>query len=438
MLETTTMRRAVLGLVVAGFFGRTAVAGAVELQELRAEAKRDPGGYAAQLALGKGLRRAGEARSALEVLRRAERLGRDERTRAAARLEIVRLRIDAHDFKGAVAACAPFASYPGEGKARWNACRAEAYLLQNRATEAMPDVDTALGLDPTLYEARVAQARALTLKGQGADAEAAFRKSIETDPARPEAYHVYGLWLRNQDRKDDGIQRLRLAVDRDPGNPWILVDLAATLGTTPEARTLLERATQIRPGYVEAHAELARVALALGESEAAERAAQKALKLDPKSLPAVVALARIRVAQQKWSEALRLAETAAKLSPNSAVVEIVTGDVQAGRGETDVALTSYEKAFGLDRSSPEALFRGARAALTAKRTTTAKAFALKATGEFPQNREAWALYGETLAADGEPGEARKAYERALATAGALPSDLELRGRLDALPRRAGK
>lgn len=399
---------------------RTATAQESAVAPLRDAAKRAPTDPAASLALGRALRRAGRFPEAANELGRGANLGAAAKTALVTQLryELARTRIDERNLQGALAVCTGIPS-----KALVASCRAEAYLFQNRAAEALPEAQKALGLEAGLYEGKVAEGRALGLQGKVADAEAALRAAIVGADGRPEAhYHLGQLVVAQQGKRDTAIAELRKARAADAGDPVIALALGEALlaaGNAREAREQLVAATQLRPTYAAAHAALARVALDAGDIPAAEAAAGEAAKLDKASFAAHVALGRVRIAQKRWDEAMKQGEAAKKLLPNSAAGELIVADAHAGKGDIDLAVEAYQKAHGLDRTDPSPLVRAARAANAAGRLTTAKGFADRATTDFPAWAPAWVELGDVQVKLGDKPRARAAYEQALKTSGPI-------------------
>lgn len=400
------------------------------LADLEREAKAHPKSAEHQLALGRGLRRAGKAERARGVLQQAARLADSTAEGGRILMEAARVRIDARDVAGALKACGAISKADAIGRGLFHACRAEAYLVQNRAAEALKEVDASLGQVGDLYEAISAQARCYSLQGKPEEAAAAFQRALGIARADDGTTHYHhALFLRNQLKREEAVQSLHAAVLRDPHNPWILRELAIMLGRTKEAEALVIRAVDIRDSFADAHALLATIAADLGDLDVAEKAARRAIQLDASGYDAWVALGRASLQRGKADDALSSGQRARKLIPNSAPAELLIADAYALKGALDEALAGYEKAFGMDRSTPAALLRGALAASKAGRATTARAFATKATSEFPTLRSGWVMLGDLLLAERDLKEARRAYEQALSGTGSEFSEAEIRERL---------
>lgn len=397
--------------IAAALFAAGAGAQEADLPALRAAAKASPTEAPPALALGKALRRAGRFGEAAAELLRGASLGSASKGGLNMKLayELARVRQDQRDIPNAIKACDAL----GKQSALSDVCRAEAYLTQKRASEALPFVEKAIAADPGLYEARVAGARAFSMQGKVQSAEATFKKAAEIDGARPEAHHWLGDLLLSQGRRDEGITALKKAMAADPGDPEIALRLGATLHGSKEGQAALLQATKIRPSFAEAHAELARSSVELGDFAAAEAAGTAAVKLDAHVFLSHLALAQVALHKGRWDDAIKSAEAGRKLVPNAAPAELALADAYAGKGDADLAAEAYQRAFGLDRTDPTPLVRATRACVRAGRPTTARGFADKLISEFPKWAPGWVELGDLLASQNEKDKARVAYETAL-------------------------
>jgi len=388
------------------------------LPGLRSAAKSAPQNPAAAFALGRALRRAGhfdEARTAL---------GRGILTHEARKTGLIKpmlyelalVHIERRNLLAAFDACKKLTELP-DARALGSACAAEAHLMRNRATQALPEVDRALSKDAGLYEGKVVKGRILAFQQKLAEAEKLLRAAAKQDGSRAEAHHYLGRLMTNQGRTSDAVAPLKRAHALDPGNPHIAADLGEALGMTPAAESAFSAAVKSRPSYARGYAGLARVAARRGNLTVAESAANKAIKLEPTSFAAHLALGRVRIAQKRWADALAMGKKAQKLVPNKAAAELLVADAHAGSGDIDLAVQSFQAAFGMDRTSPVALIAASAACRKAARLTTARGFADRATSDFPKSGAAWVELGEVRARQGARPPARAAFQKALALGG---------------------
>lgn len=414
--------RASLAAVV-GVLVTTSAASAQEsaLARARDRAKGAPMDPESSLAYGRALRRAGQEEAALVELRRGLAVA-GTRHDAATRLawEMARAHIARRDFGQAMSACRGMAKRPG-GVPASRVCAADAHLLWRRATEArseLAEVAKAPRASAEVrYEAKIVEGRARELEVKEAEAEAAYRAAVEIAPERAEGHARLGALLHRLGK--DGLPELRRATELDPTDPFAQLALGRALpAASAEALAAFERAVAERPTYVDAWRGLAEgYALAKRLSDA-KRAAAAVLEIAPNDVLSHVVAGRVALAEGRADDALRSGETASKLMPNSAAARLLVADAFAKKGEIDLAIEAYQAALGLDRTDPTTLVHAADACVAAGRFTTARAFARRATADFPDHAPGWVALGDALAADKDPAGARSAYETAKRTRGA--------------------
>jgi tetratricopeptide (TPR) repeat protein len=395
-----------------------------QIDALKAQTKAQPADAAASLALGRAERRAGKTKEALEELRRGVNQTRSQGLGIELHWEIARTLLARGEFGPAMVQCKVIGALPGGARAG-HACAAEAHLSWRRASEALTETALALagaadkhGAAVGTYEAKIAEATARELEGKPKDAEALFKEAISWKPDRPEAHLGLGHMLGSLDR-DAAIRALREATRLDPASPEAAFELGSALGTTDEAVQLLAVAAKERVGYAAAEAKLADVELARGHLGAARRAVEAAIRSDPNAAGPHITFGRIALADNQPDMAVLEGEAALKIVVNSAPAKLLVGDAQAKKGEIDLALEAYQDAHGLDSSDPTPLVRAADECRRAGRFTSARAFGMKATQDFPTWGPAWVAFGDALAGDGQPAEAKKAYQEALKAKGPI-------------------
>jgi tetratricopeptide (TPR) repeat protein len=365
---------------------------------------------------GHAQRRAGANKEAVQELRRASNLNPDKDLALKIQYELARTAIDRRDFGQAMAQCRVLGQKPG-GKALGHACAAEAYLLWRRASEANEEAKRALADDPKLYEAKVAQGRARFLELKDTEAEAALREAVSIKPDALEAWLALAELHALFGKTDAASNDLREALKRDEHSPEASFQLGKLLAPGPEAIAHLEAALRERPSYGEALARLAEVQIALNKLDAARASAQRALKSDPNDASMRVVVGRVALAEGKPDVAHSEAKAALAILPNLASAKLLVADAYAKQNEIDLALENYQAAFGLDRADPNPLVRASEACRTQNRETSARAFAERATRDFPEWGPAWLALGDALAVQKDIPGARQAYERALKARG---------------------
>lgn len=138
-----------------------------------------------------------------------------------------------------------------------------------------------------------------------------------------------------------------------------------TRSTNRMAREMLERVTQMAPGYADAFAELADIyfqratfgwsEFAQQDVETAIRLSQKALEIDPDSVLAHSVLARAYTSVLKYDLGLAESERALQLNPSDAEVMLARAAVLLWTGRIDESIATAEAAMRLNVSiGPEA------------------------------------------------------------------------------------
>ncbi|MBV9948285.1 MAG: tetratricopeptide repeat protein, partial [Myxococcales bacterium] len=369
------------------------------------------------LALGRALRRAGQLTEAMTELRRGLGYagGRPD-VLTSLRWEIARVHMDRRDFFGMLAACGALGKMK-VAEAEGHACTADAHLVWQRATEALTETAKALALDPSCYEAKIAEGRAYDFEIDPVKSQEAFRTAIGWRPDAAEGHLGLGRALIKDGKKEDGIAELRKAVSIDPSGPDGLYELAVALPPGDESAGLLERATRERPGFADAWIALGTQRLSGGHIAEAKRAAESAARNDAKNVAPHVLLGKVALADGRLDDAKKEGETALKITANSAPAKLLVADADAKKGEIDRALEGYQAAWGLDHGDPTPLVHAAEACHAAGRDTSARAFGVKVTEEFPHWGPGWAALGDALVGQKEPARAREAYTRALSADG---------------------
>jgi tetratricopeptide (TPR) repeat protein len=149
-------------------------------------------------------------------------------------------------------------------------------------------VDKALSLDPELGEAWVERAfgREQTIEGFDATIDADFRKGLALAPNYAQGYELYGEWLDQIGRTDDGLTMIERARQLDPLAPrnhykkgLILVQR----GDVDGAVALFLEALRVNPTYHPALSRLGEIEYGRGNLAQAAKFFERAIALDPKA-----------------------------------------------------------------------------------------------------------------------------------------------------------
>lgn len=376
---------------------------------------------AAALNYGRALRRAGRYDDAVRELRRGVAIARAADALANLHWEIARVWIDKRDFPQAMVACKVVGAQTG-ATAKGHACQAEAHLLWRRGSEAITETTAALIGGNKLYEAKVAEARALALQLKDSDSEASFKEAIAWKPNDAWAHLWFGKALFDLGKADAATAELKLAVQADPTDPDANYELGRALRDGTEALQYVEKAVKERPNFTAALVKQAELLASLGRSADARKAAEAAVKTGVTDASIHLALGRVALAEGKPDDAIAAANKALAIVANSAAAKLLIADSYAAKKEIDLAVEQYQAAYGLDHTDPAALVHASEACRNNGRNTSARAFGEKATKEFPTWGPGWVALGDAYAADREPAKARDAYTKALSAKGPVNQD----------------
>ncbi len=392
------------------------------LTSLRAATQSALSDPKAALAYGRALRRAGHLNEATDELRRGINLyvARNGQTAIDLHVELARTAIAKRDFGPAMVQCRVVQDLNG-GTAEGHACAAEAHLLWRRATEALDETKKALAADASNVDAKIAEGNALALELNDTESEAAFHEATTlaaNDPTNAARAHLglARLYVATQ-KKDAAISELKSAVNLDPKDPDANFELAKNLSNASEALPYVETAARERPTFAEALAFRATLYLAVGRVNEAQQSAELALKIDPQKPDLHVTLGRALLAQGKFDDAATEGKAALAILGNLASAKLLVADAYAKKGEIDLAVENYQEAWGFDHSDPTSLVNASVACHAAGRDTSAKAFGLRATQEFPNWGPGWVALGDARVAEKDIAGAREAFTNALKSQG---------------------
>lgn len=403
-------------LTVGLVLGVSARAETADELKARAKAASEPPEV---LSAARALRRGGLLVDAVSVLERGFAKARGNDTVAELRLELARTYLDQRQPKKALWECDKLHKLSPRDE---QICIAEASLYTRRGSIALPAADAALALAPGNYDALVAKGRSFSQMGQTREAEASLRDAIRAEPGRSPAHRYLAELLLAQGKTSEGVAALREARRIDPGDPEVLGLLGEALPVGAEARTVLEQAIAIRPTHAHARARLGVVLAAAGELDQAEKMLQEAISAEPRQAEWHAALGEVEVAKKKPDEALKSARAALKIVGNLGPAKLVEAKALAQKGDIDLAIEAFEAAYGFSKQDPSAPIAAARACLKGARLTTAKAFADRATEDFPKSGEAWDVLGDVAVALKDTPLAKSAYTKALAGDGLSDKD----------------
>jgi tetratricopeptide (TPR) repeat protein len=149
---------------------------------------------------------------------------------------------------------------------------------------------------------------------------------------------------------------------------------------------------------------------------------QEAVTAEPRQAEWHAALGEVEIAKNAPELALKSARAALAIVSNLGPAKLVEAKAYAMKGDIDLAIESFEAAYGFAHVDPGTPIAAAAACIKGGRLTTAKAFADRATEDFPKSAAAWEALGDVQVALKDVAAAKKAYQTALSGEGPADKD----------------
>jgi tetratricopeptide (TPR) repeat protein len=210
----------------------------------------------------------------------------------------------------------------------------------------------------TVYQKRIVEA--LMAKGKAAEAEEINRQILKDNPQDSFAKEIEGSLLLERGDLATAMVDLQGAATADPNNPVnhfrlglahkarAMSDRAVAAGELEQARQEFERALAIRPDFIIARLELARLQIAKGDYDAAMKSAEGALAIDKSNLSARIIESAALLAQHKTKEARELLESLRTQLPNSPDVVFQLGAVSLAEKKYKEADEEFRRSYDLN------------------------------------------------------------------------------------------
>jgi tetratricopeptide (TPR) repeat protein len=263
-----------------------------------------------------------------------------------------------------------------------------------------------------LLAAGLAQQRA----GRLAEAERAYARVLELDPANADARYFRATVYLQTGRRQAGISELGAAIERAPDNPGAFYSLGAALaeeGRLEEAVAACRAALRLKPDFPQAHNNLGIVFQRQGRLDEAVASYRAALRLAPDNPQALNNLGAALRELGRLEEAVASFRAALRLAPDYPQAHNNLGAALRELGQLDEAVASCREALRLAPEYPEALNNLGNALAAQGRPGEAAERYREALRLAPGYREARANLGNALTAQGELEQAVACYRAVL-------------------------
>ena len=235
-----------------------------------------------------------------------------------------------------------------------------------------------LELDPAMFNARLALTGLLWIQGR-LDEGSEILKTVVDRSRNAFLNRALGLAYRHRGRESDAEHYLEIAASsRDHEAELALADLYVATGRHEEALKLLNAASQRESPAGSATLRVAEVALSVGRFDSAARQAELILERDPLNARALSIRAEVLLARGDTGAATAAARAAVTSSPAASRARLVLARCLVAGGDTESAFSELAEAWRLDQEDPQLPRELSRLALLLGRTRVASEFARQA------------------------------------------------------------
>jgi len=270
--------------------------------------------------------------------------------------------------------------------------------------------------DPSLAEI-FEKAVSLHEEGRLLEAERAYQAVLKAEPNHFGGLHYLGVLRAQQNRLDEAITLLGLALAQDPNSAEAHNDAGSVLHARKrhrEAIACFERALSIDPEYAEAHYNRGTALQALGRHQTAIQSYEEALTIEPDLAAARYNLGTALQALSRHQEAIAQYEKALTIQPGYARAYVALGDALQALGRHEEAIAHYRRALGIEPELAAAQNRLGNALQALGRHEEAIIHHEKALAISPRDAEAHNSFGLALQALNRRQEAIAHHLEALA------------------------
>jgi protein O-GlcNAc transferase len=253
--------------------------------------------------------------------------------------------------------------------------------------------------------------------GQLAEAEALYKRILQSEPQHADALHFLGVLAHQLGRNGQAIELISRAIAQNRRIAAFhnnLGNALRALGKLAEAVQSYRRALYLKPDYVEALYNLGVALQAQEDWSEATASYKRALKLNPQHVDAYNNLGNVLQAQGRLEEAVAAYRSALSCSPTHIEAHVNLGNVLKAQGQWDRALSAYSRALELDPGYAQAHNNLGMVLLQQGRLQEALGAYSRALASKPEYAEAHNNMAHVLQEQGRAAEAVAAFGRALA------------------------
>jgi predicted O-linked N-acetylglucosamine transferase (SPINDLY family) len=253
--------------------------------------------------------------------------------------------------------------------------------------------------------------------GRLGQAEHMYREILKHAPQHPDALHLLGVLLSQNDKHDDAAQLIERAIEVNPTFADYHNNLGEALrrsGKTERAVESYQRALHLRPDYLDAQNNLSIALAKLGRAREGFEILTQALQRDPNNFELLSNLGVVLLRMDRVPEAADAFRQALRVNPKYAEAHNGFGDALCLLGQTDQAIVAYQTAIQLKGGLDSASMNNLAEALMRKGRLDEAIDAFKRIRDIkPDAPDAHNNLGLLLERRGRTDEAVQAYEQAI-------------------------
>ena len=252
-----------------------------------------------------------------------------------------------------------------------------------------------------MSEQNLNQAQQCHQSGRLTEAEALYRKILESDPDNPDALYGLGLVLFLLQRASEGVPFLHRAIAQQPDRAGYHHNLGVVLESLdrrPEAIASYRRALELNADFPGAAFNLAGALHDDGDLHAAVAVYRWLIDQHPDHAAAHINLGNVLCKLGRYSDGIVVAREACRLRPDWASGWQTLGNALVESGQTEPALEAYRRALDLDLTRLSVLSAMSRIFVTSGRREENVAVLRRLVALAPQDAAAhWSLAWSLLA-----------------------------------------
>ena len=230
-------------------------------------------------------------------------------------------------------------------EAHYQLAQVDLHLKQYQ--QAYIELQRAVDLQPSNFDARLGLANLLLLGGKTADAQQQANALMATQPNNADLHALLSAIALRSSNKDLALAEMQRAADLDPKRASFHESMAMLRAADPSqtgaVEAELQKAVALEPKSVTTRTMLASFYMKNQRWGEAEQQCWAAIAADPKSLPAREAITRLFLAQGNQARAEEiLRQTSKDLSDNPQAVQVLA-DYYVAQGQPDKARTEFAR-----------------------------------------------------------------------------------------------